>query len=164
MCGALGVRTVAGVSCAGTGVCGARLSVCAEQDGVHARPQPGRADEGKRARTAAGEGEFELAATFALDEETGPRGEEVFFGREQPGQRSSRDLPVVPPEQFAGGAVGVEDEFVAGDDEALVEQLEQGEIDPGFRALGEIGNERFGGLAAARFGRQAWGASCCIHG
>ncbi|WP_341648651.1 hypothetical protein [Thauera humireducens] len=57
-------------------------------------------------------------------------------------------------EQVAGGTVGVEDELVAGDDQAFVDELEQCEIDASLRAFGKVGYEGFG--RRWRAGRASW--------
>ena len=129
---------------------------------MDAGPQPRRAVELERAHAAIGEGEIEAAAAFALDQEARARGEEGLAVGEKVGERTPGDIAVVAAEQAAGRAVGVEHDLVAGDEQALVEQLEQGEVDAGLGTLREVRDE---GLdrGGAGGGRQARRASGRVH-
>ena len=134
----------------------------AEDDGVDAGPQPWRAVELERAQAAIGEGEVEAAAALALDQQARARGEEGLAVGEEVGERTPGDVAVVAAEQAAGRAVGVEHDLVAGDEQALVEQLEQGEVDAGLCALRKVRNEGFG-RGGAGGGWQARQASGRVH-
>ena len=100
--------------------------------------QSGCGNEVQRVRLPIRAGKGDRAAPLALDQESPPCLEKRRFGGEQRSERAGDDLAVVTPEQAAGGAVGVEHEIVAGDQEAFVDQLEQREIYAGLCALGEV--------------------------
>jgi len=130
----------------------------AQYEGVQSWPQTRCAQYLEFACAAFGQGDGDQAAALALDQQSGTHVEEGFLGREQGAQRATGDLPVVAPEQTAGCAVGVENELVAGDDQAFVDEFEQREIDASLRPFGKVGHEGFG-----RGRRPGW-ASWNIHG
>lgn len=120
------------------------VGVRGEHDRMQARPQPGCGDEVERAPGVVGQCEIQRAAVLAVDEQAAPGVEKVGLGGEEGGERTRHDVAVVAPEQTAGGAVGVDHELVAGDDQAFVDELEERKVDAGFGALGQVGHERCG--------------------
>ena len=126
---------------------------------MDAGAQPGGAYDLELARLAAGQLEAKLAMALGLDQESGASVEECLFVGKQRGQRAPRQVAIVALQQATGGAVGVEDELVAGDDEPFLDELEQGQIDPGFSAFRQVGDEGF-----ERRRRQARRSSRNIHG
>ena len=124
--------------------------------------QPRRAVELERAHAAIRESEVEAAAAFALDQQARARGQEGLAVGEEVGERTPCHVAVVAAEQAAGGAVGVEHDLVASDQQALVEQFEQGEVYAGLGALRKVRDEGRG-RGGAGGGRQARQVSGRVH-
>ena len=115
--------------------------VRAEDEGVHAGADAGGGDIAQVALAAAGQADPQAAAHLALDEEGAAGLEKGAFVREQRGQRLAGEVAIAALHQPADGAVNLQDGLVAGNDQPLVHQFEQGQVQAGFGPFGQIGDK-----------------------
>ena len=124
--------------------------VRAEDQRVHAGPNPCSRQATQPATFAIRHPEQQRASRCAFHEQRGAGREEGRLAGEEFCERSADELRITPLQQFAGGAVHLQDRLVAGDDQPLFDELEEGQVEPRLGTVGEVRNEglrRFGGRA-----------------
>jgi hypothetical protein len=112
-----------------------------ENDGMNAGTQPGCGNKGEIMYTSIGQYETEHAPRFPPDQQSLPRFQKRVPIGEQIGQRLPGKLAVTAAKQAAGGAVGIDDAFVAGDEQPFIDEFEQRKVDANFRAFRKVRNE-----------------------
>ena len=112
---------------------------------MDAGPHAGCRQAAQVAAPATRQAKQQASSRCTLDEQRAARRQECRLGRKQFGQRAADQLRIGALEKMAGCAVDLEDGLVAGDDQAFFDEFEEGQIESGLRAVGEVGDQCFRG-------------------